>query len=124
MTLDLWEAVVAQSFLSMLQLRELDEGKVEVLEERPIGKNMFDESLYEINLLKKAKTHLPLDDDLTRADTILVVLADVHVARVARQVSKVDRAISILSWDIDAAVKLTEWRALGKLDESWKVVHL
>ena len=124
MTLDLWEAVVAQSFLSMLKLWKLDEGKVKVLEERPISKYMFNESLYEINLLKKAKTHLPLDDDLTRADTILVVLADVHVARVARQVSKVDRAISVLSWDIDAAVKLTEWRALGKLDESWKVVHL
>ena len=58
---------------------------------------MFDESLYGINLLKKAKTHLPLDDDLTRADTVLVVLADVHVARVAWQVSKVDRAISVLS---------------------------
>ena len=99
MTLDLGEAVVTERFLSMLQLRELDEGEVEVLEERPIGKNMFDESesMYEINLLKKAKTHLPLDDDLTRADTILVVLADVHVARVARQVSKVDRAISVLS---------------------------
>ena len=97
MTLDLGEAVVTERFLSMLQLRELDEGEVEVLEEGPIGKNMFDESLYEINLLKKTKTHLPLDDDLTRADTILVVLADVHIARVARQVSKVDRAVSVLS---------------------------
>ena len=51
MALDLGEAVIAKSFLSMLKLRELDEGEVEVLEERSIDKNMFDESVYEINLL-------------------------------------------------------------------------
>ena len=51
MTLDLREAVVSESLLSMLQLRELDKGEVEVLEERPIDKNMFDKSMHEINFL-------------------------------------------------------------------------
>ena len=51
MTLDLREAVVLESLLSMLQLLELDEGEVEVLKEWPIDKNMFNESLHEINFL-------------------------------------------------------------------------
>ena len=51
MALDLREAVVLESLLSMLQLLELDEGEVEVLEEGPKGKNMFDKSMHEINFL-------------------------------------------------------------------------